>query len=244
MTQGHPEAEAIRAVAVEAAHEAGRLLMTMKPSGISSKSSATDLVTDADRASEKIIFDRIRAARPSDTVSSEEGSLFEGSSGVRWVIDPLDGTTNYAYGIPQWAISIGVEGRVCVGVIYDPNRDETFTDVSDLQPSTKTDLATSLIATGFSYSPEIRRRQGLVASNVVSEVRDLRRAGAAAIDLAWVACGRVDGYYEDDTHPWDNTAGIAIIESAGGFVAKEGSMVIAAGTEELLSQLKQLVLEQ
>ncbi|HVE76292.1 MAG TPA: inositol monophosphatase family protein [Actinomycetota bacterium] len=231
----------IRTIAVEAAREAGEVLMSMKPSGISSKSSPTDLVTDADRASEEIIFRKIRAARPEDTVTSEEGSLFEGTSGIKWIIDPLDGTTNYAYGIPQWAVSIGVEGKVRIGVVYDPNRDEVFTDISDQRPSQKTDLSTSLVATGFSYSAEIRKRQGEVAAKVVHQVRDLRRAGAAALDLAWVAAGRLDGYYEDDTHPWDKSAGITMIEASGGFVVSRDALVIAAGTKELLTALERLV---
>jgi myo-inositol-1(or 4)-monophosphatase len=233
--------EALRRLAVDLAHGAGKLLLEAVPSGQHSKSSPTDLVTDADLAAERYIVDRLRTERPDDSIIAEEGSPHEGSSGIRWVIDPLDGTINFVYRIPQWCVSIGVEGAARLGVIYDPTRGETFTDEDELRPSEKTDLSSALIGTGFSYSATTRARQATVLERVLPKVRDVRRAGSCALDLAWVACGRFDAFYEEDTHHWDISAGIAIVESAGGVVRTYGSLTMAAGTEELLAQLEDLV---
>lgn len=235
-------ADSLRELAVELARGAGELLLSAAPTGQAAKSSPTDLVTDADRAAERYIFERLRRERPEDAIHAEEGSLHEGTSGVRWVIDPLDGTVNFVYGIPQWCVSIGIEGSVRAGVVHDPSRGETFTDMEDLHPSTKTLLSDALVATGFSYRPEIRARQAAVLQTVLPKVRDVRRAGSAALDLAWVACGRLDAFYEDDIRWWDISAGIALIEAAGAVVRVHGGLTIAAGTEPLLEQLEALVL--
>ena len=220
------------------------MLRAAAPTGQSAKSSPTDIVTDADRAAEDLIVGRLRAERPGDSLVAEEGSLHTGASGNRWVIDPLDGTVNFIYGIPHWAVSIGLEGATRLGVVYDPSRDETFTDASPLTPSARTDLAQSLIGTGFSYSAETRAMQGEVVGRVLPKVRDIRRGGSLALDLAWTASGRLDAMYEHDTHPWDLSAGIAILEAAGGVVQMHGSMIIAAGNETLLRRLEDLVGEE
>jgi myo-inositol-1(or 4)-monophosphatase len=241
---GDAAVEALRALAVDLAREAGTLLARARPTGQRSKSSPTDIVTDADRAAEELIVGRLRAERPDDSLLAEEGSLHAGTSGNTWVIDPLDGTVNFIYGIPQWAVSIGIEGRVRLGVIYDPSREELFTDESVLIPSSQTELAQSLIATGFSYSAETRARQGAVVARVLPRVRDIRRGGSLALDLAWTACGRLDAMYEHDTHPWDLSAGTAILEAAGGVAKVTGSLIIAAGNETLLRRLEELVLDE
>jgi myo-inositol-1(or 4)-monophosphatase len=235
-------AEALRALAVDIAREAGLLLAKARPTGQSSKSSPTDLVTDADRAAEELIVGRLRAERPHDSLLAEEGSLHAGTSGNTWVIDPLDGTVNFVYGIPHWAVSIGLEGGVRLGVVYDPSRDELFTDASPLTPSAQTDLAQALIATGFSYSAETRARQGAILAGILPRVRDIRRAGSLALDLAWLACGRLDAMYEHDTHPWDLSAGIAMLEAAGGVARVAGTTIVAAGNATLFRQLEELVL--
>ncbi|MGH2733447.1 MAG: inositol monophosphatase family protein [Actinomycetota bacterium] len=237
-----PDPDALRALAVDLAQAAGRLLLQARPTGQISKSSPTDPVTDADRQAESYLVGRLRRERPEDSVIAEEGSLHEGQSGVRWVIDPLDGTVNFVYGIPHWCVSVGVEGAVRLGVVHDPNRRETFTNAGDLRASPKTELAEALVGTGFSYSSAVRDRQGRIARRVLPRVRDIRRAGSLALDLAWLACGRLDGFYEDDIHHWDVSAGIALVESAGGVVALHGSLIVAAGTEELLTKLEALVL--
>lgn len=236
------EDDSVRKLAVEAARGAGDLLLESRPTGQSSKSSPTDLVTDADRMAEHFIVEKIKNSRPDDSILAEEGSLVEGTSGVRWVIDPLDGTINFVYGLPQWSVSIGVEGKVRVGVVHDPMRRETFVDGGDLSPSKKTNLPDALIGTGFSYSSEIRRRQARVLAHVLPMVRDVRRPGSCALDLAWVACGRYDGFYEEDTHEWDVSAGITIIKSAGAVAERIDTLTIAAGTPELFEKLKGLVL--
>ena len=236
------DAATLRALAVDVAREAGTLLAKARPTGQRSKSSPTDIVTDADRAAEELIVGRLRAERPDDSLLAEEGSLHTGTSGNTWVIDPLDGTVNFVYGIPHWAVSIGLEGGVRLGVIYDPSREELFTDDGALTPSAQTDLAQSLIATGFSYSAETRARQGAIVARVLPRVRDIRRGGSLALDLAWVACGRLDALYEHDTHPWDLSAGIAMLEAAGGVARTTGSTIVAAGNETLCRQLEELVL--
>ena len=232
-----------RELAVRLARSAGDLLKESSPTGQLSKTSPTDLVTDADRAAETLIVETIRRERPDDSILAEEGSLHEGSSGIRWVIDPLDGTINFVYGIPQWCVSIGVEGALKAGVIHDPSRDETFTDTDSLTPSHKTALEGALIGTGFSYSSEVRRRQAGTLQRVLPYVRDIRRAGSCALDLAWVACGRLDAFYEDDTHAWDISAGVAICEAAGASVHLDGALTMAAGTPELLDKLAALVID-
>lgn len=232
----------LRALAVELATGAGDILLGTEAGRVSTKSSPTDLVTDADRAAERHIFQKLLQARPQDSIVAEEGSLNEGSSGVRWVIDPLDGTVNYVYGFPHWCVSIGIEGAARLGVVHDPSRKETFADGRDLIPSRKTELSDCLIGTGFSYAARTRARQAAIISRILPRVRDIRRAGSCALDLAWVACGRLDGYYEEDVKHWDVSAGIALVRAAGGHVKVHGEMTLAAGTEELLSELERLVL--
>ncbi|MDQ4148860.1 MAG: inositol monophosphatase [Actinomycetota bacterium] len=235
------ETAQLRTLAVELAREAGDILLAIEIGRIQSKTSPTDLVTDADRAAERHIFDKLRKVRPDDSIKAEEGSVREGTSGIEWVIDPLDGTVNFVYGFPQWCVSIGIEGGARVGVVHDPNRRETFTDADDLRPSSKTDLADSMVGTGFSYSVQVRTRQAQLVAEVLPKVRDIRRAGSCALDLAWVACGRLDAYYEEDTRHWDISAGIALVEASGGFVRRHGTLTVAAGTEELLEKLETLV---
>ena len=193
---------------------------------ISAKSTPTDLVSEADHAAEHLIRERIAAARPDDGVLGEEGGDTEGTSGIRWVVDPLDGTINFLFGVPQWAVSIAAEDSegVLVGVVYDPERDELFSasrggqatlDGHPITASTKTDMATALIGTGFGYDSEVRRAQAAVVARLLPDVRDIRRFGAAAIDLAWTACGRLDAYYEHGLNAWDLAAGGLICECAG-----------------------------
>jgi myo-inositol-1(or 4)-monophosphatase len=246
---------ALRELAVDLAHEAGRLLLASRPTGQILKSSPTDVATDADRAAEALIVDRLRAELPDDGILAEEGSLHEGTSGNRWVIDPIDGTVNFVYGIPQWSVSIGLEGHLRLGVVYDPSRDETFTDAGTdltmgfgrravaLRPSAQIELAQALIATGFSYSTEVRARQGEIFRRVIPMVRDVRRGGSLALDLAWVACGRLDALYESDIKPWDISAGAAMLEAAGGAVWTRDTRIIAAGNRTLLDALAEVVLD-
>ena len=205
------------------------------------KSSPTDLVTRYDRASEALIVDALSATRPDDAILGEEGSERAGTSGVRWIIDPIDGTTNFAYGFPGWAVSIGAEidGLPAVGVVIVPTLAEEFVAWTgggatrngvpiSVRPPVGLDQA--LLATGCAYDRERRARQGRVIGELAARVRDIRRMGAAAVDLCSVACGRVDAYFEIGLSPWDLAAGRVVVAEAGGLVtgARSDDVIIAA----------------
>ncbi len=237
-------------VARAAAAEAGRLLVQGRPANLGvaqTKSSPTDVVTEMDTAAERTIRAAIRRHRPDDGFLGEEGGSEDGASGVRWVIDPIDGTVNYLYGLPAWAVSIGaeVDGVAVAGVVLAPQLGEEYTAVRGggsflgerrLRVSAPEDLAQSLIATGFGYRAERREVQGRIVAGLLGQVRDIRRGGSAALDLCSVAAGRVDGYYERGTHAWDRAAGALIAQEAGarveGFHGAPASeaMVLGAGS--------------
>jgi myo-inositol-1(or 4)-monophosphatase len=219
----------LRALAESVARDAGALLRDAFEGPalrVSTKSSATDPVSEADRAAERLIRDRLAAARPDDGVLGEEGGDTAGTSGLRWIVDPLDGTVNFLFGIPQWGVSVACEdgdGPVA-GVVYDPMRDELWAAERDgqavmngapVQASTRTDLATALVATGFGYHSDVRRAQAEVVARVLPAVRDIRRLGSAALDLAWTAAGRYDAFYEYGLNAWDPAAGALICARAG-----------------------------
>jgi myo-inositol-1(or 4)-monophosphatase len=199
--------------------------------GVEAKSTATDLVSDADRVSEEAVKELLAAERPEDGLLAEEGSASESASGRRWVIDPLDGTINYLYRLPAWCVSVALEDSEgsAVAVVHDPLRDETFTaergqgarlNGDRIRVSGEDRPERALIATGFSYSAEIRAAQAEVVARVLPRFRDIRRAGAAALDLAYVATGRLDGYYERGLKHWDWAAARLIVAEAGGSVAE------------------------
>lgn len=256
------ELDGIFGLAVELATRAGQLLLEEAPGraeDVSTKSSRTDMVTAVDRASEALIVRAIERERPGDGVLGEEGSRRDGTTGVRWIIDPLDGTTNYLYGVPVYGVSIGVEvdGEMEAGVVVHPSLSEVFTarrghgarcNGAPIAVSEQTDLSTALIGTGFAYDPQQRGEQAGWLRSILPAVRDVRRAGAAAIDLCWVASGRLDGYYEAGLSPWDLAAGALIAREAGaettdfdGNPPRAGSVVaatpaIAPGLRTLLSE--------
>ena len=232
-------------LAVDAVRAAGRLLLEGRErlgatAEAETKTSGTDMVTEMDRASEALLARSILTARPDDAFLGEEGTAGAGTTGVRWVVDPLDGTTNYLYGYPAWAVSVAaeVDGRAVVGVVYDPSHDELFTAVRGggawcnrqrLQVGGPADLDTSLVATGFSYDAGARALQAAELAELLHAVRDVRRAGAAALDLCWVALGRVDLYYERGIQPWDWAGGGVVAAEAGATVsAHEDGTVVAA----------------
>ena len=219
---------ALLALATDLARRAGALALSMHSGleGHDTKSTPTDVVTQADRACEALLVDGIRAARPDDGILGEEGAATEGTSGVRWVLDPIDGTVNYLYGLPQWAVSVGVEigGLTEVAVVFDAAKDELWTAVRGggsylngiaLSCTAVTDLAQSLLATGFSYDVRRRAVQAQQLCELLPLVRDVRRLGAGSLDLCSVAAGRVDAYYEQGLHPWDMSAGLLIATEAG-----------------------------
>jgi myo-inositol-1(or 4)-monophosphatase len=238
------EPHGLLSIAVDAAQEAGRLLLDFarRPAtGVAAKSTPTDLVSDADRAAEKLLLETITSARPDDGVLSEEGAKGSSTTGLRWVIDPLDGTVNFLFGLPAWAVSIAVEDSegVLVGVVHIPKLDETFTAVrgegarlndDSISVSECDDLAQALIGTGFAYDARARADQAETLTRVLPEVRDIRRAGSAAIDLASLACGRFDGFYEAPMEVWDKAAGVLLIREAGGVVSElEAPLGLSAG---------------
>lgn len=224
----------LRALAVRAAREAGELLLERfsgPVEGLDTKSSPTDLVSDADRDSERLLLDLIAAERPDDGIVSEEGGDERSTSGLEWVVDPLDGTVNYLYRIPWWAVSIAVEddkGPV-VGVVFDPVRggmyeaergDGAFLNGSRIHVTETEALADALIGTGFSYEAAAREVQAETVARVLPQARDIRRAGSAALDLAALAAAHLDGFYEAPMERWDKAAGILLVEEAGGIVTE------------------------
>jgi myo-inositol-1(or 4)-monophosphatase len=220
---------ALREVAEAIAREAGRQLREAFAGplvNVTAKSSPTDLVSEADHAAERLIRERLAAARPGDGFLGEEGGDDEGTTGLRWVVDPLDGTINFLFRIPQWAVSIACEDAsgTLAGVIYDPMRDELWSAERDgpalldgrpVTGSSRADLSTALVATGFGYDAEMRRGQAEMVTRLLPSVRDIRRLGSAALDLAWTAAGRYDAYYERGLNHWDLAAGELLCRRAG-----------------------------
>lgn len=238
-----------------AAHAAGALLLERfgdPASGIAAKSSRTDLVSDSDRDAEALVLGMIAAERPGDAVLAEEGGGGSGRTGITWLVDPLDGTINYLWGVPQWSVSIAArdgEGGL-VGVVHDPCRGETFTAARGggarlgevtIAVRRGAPLAEALVATGFSYRAQERSRQAERLLRVLPAVRDVRRLGSAALDLAWVAAGRFDGYFETGLNPWDRAAGELLVSEAGGVVRELPGAGLVAAEPGLVDALRALV---
>ena len=236
------------ALALVTAEKAGELL-TARPDtfDISQKSSARDFATHMDLASEELIVGSLLAARPLDGIIGEEGADRDSKSGISWIIDPIDGTVNYFYNLPGWNISIAAKDGdgVIVGVVFAPTLNSlwhatrgggAFLNNRRIHVSSPDSLQDSLIATGFSYDPAERIRQGEKIATLIPKVRDIRRNGAAAVDLCNVASGAVDGYFESGLKEWDLAAGGLIAREAGAIVSGRGgapageAMVIAAGS--------------
>ncbi len=256
------DTQALLELATEVARRAGRMLRDERPRDLGvtyTKSSPTDVVTEMDTASEKLIVEALRAARPEDGFLGEEGASDTSASGVRWIIDPIDGTVNYLYDLPGWAVSIAAEvrGEVAAGVVYVPGQDETFTAVrgggafrngEPIRCTRGVPLERALVATGFAYAAARRAAQAEVLRGLLPRVRDIRRFGSAAVDLCMVACGRVDAYYERGVNLWDYAAGKLIAEEAG---ARVGGLrgepaspeLILAAAPDLYEQLHDLLTE-
>ncbi len=235
-TRGDPTlGRELLSVATKAAAAATELIFSNRPDHLerTNKSSPTDEVTQMDRASERLIREIIARDRPHDSVVGEEGDQLVGTSDVTWLIDPIDGTTNYVYDHPGYAVSIAalLDDRAVAGVVSDPTHARTYSAIAGggsfcngrpLQlPDESPEIARTLVATGFSYDPAVRAIQGKAVGKLLPVVRDIRRMGAAAVDLCSVASGRVDAYYERDLAPWDIAAGLLIAEEAG---ARSGAM--------------------
>lgn len=227
----------LRELAVAAAREAGELVREGRRGRIevaATKSSATDVVTEMDRRSEALLVDRLLSARPDDGVMGEEGADHVGETGIRWVLDPIDGTVNYLYDQPAWCVSVAAEidGVTVVGVVEAPALGETYVavlgrgahlhdryGVHELSATRDVPLDRALVSSGFGYRPERRAAQAAVLAEVMPRVRDMRRLGSCALDLCHVGAGRVDAYFERGVNAWDH--------AAGGLVAREGGAVVA-----------------
>jgi myo-inositol-1(or 4)-monophosphatase len=259
--------ELARSIAVDA----GALIARRRAEGVSvaaSKSSPEDVVTFADRESEDFIRAALAAARPDDGFLGEESAATGGTSGVTWVVDPIDGTVNYLYDIPAYAVSIAaVQGdpdpaswRAVAGCVVNPAIGEVFSasagggaylsrrgaDDRRLAVNSGVALSQALVATGFSYSAETRVKQGQVVTGLVAHVRDIRRIGSAALDLCSVAAGRLDAYAERGLNPWDHAAGALIAREAGAHVggfgaAAESSVFILAADPALAAELEPIL---
>jgi myo-inositol-1(or 4)-monophosphatase len=242
VTGSEPGEQELLEIAVEAARMAGELLLERTRRGaereVSSKSTPTDLVSEADRTSERAIRALLSERRPGDGFLGEEEGSVDSHNGLSWVVDPLDGTVNFLFGIPQWCVSVAVSDAAgaLAGAVFDPNRDELFTatrhgrpmlsgpagtvELMGPQPRGRTEpaqeeLSGSMVATGLAYDADVRAAQARVLARLAPRVRDIRRFGSAALDLTWTAAGRYDAYFERTVKPWDIAAGALICERAG-----------------------------
>lgn len=247
--------EDLRVLAESAAAAAGALLLGARfdEMVVGTKSSPTDVVTQMDTAAERLLVEHLLGARPDDGVLGEESGERIGSSGVRWVLDPIDGTVNYLYGIGHWAVCVAaeVDDVVEVGVVADPSKGLTYVAVRGegawcgerrLQVGTPTDLGQSLVGTGFGYAAERRRAQAAVVAGMLPQVRDVRRLGAAALDLCAVAAGQLDAFYEQGLQPWDLAAAGLIAQEAGAVVGglhgeSAGERLVIAAPPSLFDSL-------
>ena len=244
-----PDAADLLDLAVATARAAAALARAHRAEGVAdvgTKSTITDLVTEADRAVERLIVRQIRQHRPHDAFLGEEYGEDNGSeAAVRWVVDPIDGTVNYVYGLPVYAVSIAAQvgGQSVAGVVVNAPTGEEWTatrghgawrDGRRLRTGTQTDLGQALVATGFAYDAAVRARQAAVVAGVLPRVRDIRRFGAASVDLCYTAEGQFDAYYERGLNAWDHAAAGLVAAEAGLLVTglrgapPSGDMVLAA----------------
>ena len=245
-------------LAERAAQSAGEILMSYygrEPEGLASKTSATDPVSDADRRAENTIREMLAAERPDDGVLGEEGTDSPAVNGRTWIVDPLDGTVNFLYGLRTWAVSIALEDSegLAAGVVFNPVDAECFSArrgegaTLNGEPIRVTGCATlegAMVGTGFSYEAPRRAEQAELLVGLLPLIRDVRRAGAAALDLAYVAAGRFDAFYERGLKRWDEAAGTLLVREAGGVLAEldgEPRGLVAASTPALLEELLPIV---
>ena len=261
-------AASLHDVAVKLAQEAGKLIVSRRAGHIevaNTKSSDVDVVTAVDKESEEFLYRRLQELRPGDGFLGEEGQVQESTTGVTWVVDPIDGTVNFLYNIPHYAVSIAaVTGdpspgswQVEAGAVFNPATGElfhaargegAFLGEKRLQIGPPPPMNLALLATGFAYSTAMRKEQVRILSQLIGEVRDIRRMGTASLDFAAVAAGRVDVYFERTLSPWDHAAGELLVTEAGGIITgirdlPQGREGIFAGHPTLVTQLKARISE-
>ena len=228
MTAADPVA--LRDLAVTTARQAGELIVALRSEGVElagTKSSDTDIVTRADQAAEALVKERLLGARPDDGMVGEEGDVLEGTSGVIWIVDPIDGTVNYLYGLPHFAVSIAaeVDGEVVAGVVLAPALGLEYAATpgagatcngQSIRPRHAVPMAERLVGTGFSYEQPARTRQAGYLARMLPRIRDIRRLGSCALDVCGVAAGHLDAYVEEGAHIWDHAAAGLVVAEAGG----------------------------
>ena len=259
--------QTLKEIAISLAQEAGDLISLRREGHIEvahTKSSAVDVVTAVDEESEALIFGRLAELRPDDGFVGEEGKSQESRSGITWLVDPIDGTVNFLYNIPHYAVSIAaVSGdpvpgswQVEAGAIYNPATKElfhaalgegAFLGQRRLQITPPPNLSSALLATGFAYSQSVRMEQARVLSTLLGEVRDIRRQGTASLDLAFVAANRVDIFFERTLSPWDHAAGELVVTEAGGIIEgiaglPAGRQGLYAGHSDIVKALKERII--
>lgn len=267
------ELESLATLAGSIARRVGTRIRRLREQGVEiaeTKSSLADVVTEADREAERLIAEALRAARPGDGLLGEEGASVDSRTGITWVVDPIDGTVNYLYGLPSYAVSIAAtiedsssgamhDGRRAVaGAVYVPALDELFDAYSgggarlngrSIRIADPVDLPLALIATGFGYTVERRTEQAEIVRRLIPRVRDIRRMGAAAVDLCNLAAGRLDAYYERGLQPWDYAAGALVAREAGASILGleadrlPGEPMLIAGPPTLAHALREAILD-
>lgn len=266
---GEVDTDALVELSVAAAREAGVVITERRPERLgvaATKSSPTDIVTEMDHAAEDVILSLLRRVRPQDGLLAEESGLRVGDSGLTWVIDPIDGTVNYLYDLPAYAVSVAVVAgdprdpgrwRPLAGCVHNPVSGQTWTagegtgaflDGRRLALAEPPGLDRALVGTGFGYRRERRERQAAVLASVLPRVRDIRRMGAASLDLCMVADGRLDAFYEQGLNPWDMAAAALVVLEAGGSVTGLGGLppgerMVVAAAEPLCSSLAAALLQ-
>ncbi|QIK62492.1 inositol monophosphatase [Leucobacter viscericola] len=266
----HADPKELATIASRIARTAGKRILELRSAGVTvaaTKSSIVDMVTEADRECERLVVAALREARPDDSIVGEEGAAIEGSSGITWVIDPIDGTTNYLYDLPVYSVSIAAtvpdttafaDGRRAIaGAVYNPCNDELFEahegggarlNGAPIRISEKRELATALIGTGFGYTVERKREQLEMLGRILPLIRDIRRLGSAAYDLCLVAAGRLDAFFEKGLQPWDYAAAALIAREAGATIlgrddaTPPGEPLIFVADPHLASELRAVVL--
>jgi myo-inositol-1(or 4)-monophosphatase len=258
----------LKEIAIRLAEEAGEMIALRREGHVEvshTKSSAVDVVTAVDREAEDLIFGRLAEIAPRDGFLGEEGKAKESQSGITWVVDPIDGTVNFLYNSPHYAVSIAAvsgvpvpgEWQVEAGAIYNPATKElfhaargqgAFLGERKLRIGPPPELALALLATGFAYSPSVRLEQARVLATLLGEVRDIRRQGTASLDLAGVAAGRVDVYFERTLSPWDHAAGEVLVTEAGGVIEgitgqPPGREGLYAGHPDIVRALKARIID-